>query len=260
MSEPVQSYLDELFDRLAGTGAAGRRALVEAEDHLASAVARHRAAGHGDEEAQRMAVAEFGDPARFAEGIARAHDGLGSLLRPLFTGAWLLAGIGLVAVGVSGLVAELFGHLGGAHFVAGDLPGVTYTPQRCADYFEYFPNAASCAEAAELHHWGEVVDNRVAAGVLGLLALGVYALVRRVGPLTGARWRPAGGPFALVTVTLFGLAAVLLTVPDALRWAMHDSSGVGANLSGGIVAALVSAGVGLVALRRRARQHARTQR
>lgn len=33
MSE-IERYLDEFFDRLAGQGAAGRRALAEAEDHL----------------------------------------------------------------------------------------------------------------------------------------------------------------------------------------------------------------------------------
>ena len=33
MSE-IEWYLDELFDQLAGTGAAGRRALMEAEYHL----------------------------------------------------------------------------------------------------------------------------------------------------------------------------------------------------------------------------------
>ena len=33
MSE-IERYLDELFDQLAGTGAAGRRALMEAEYHL----------------------------------------------------------------------------------------------------------------------------------------------------------------------------------------------------------------------------------
>jgi hypothetical protein len=30
----IERYLDELFDQLAGTGAAGRRALMEAEYHL----------------------------------------------------------------------------------------------------------------------------------------------------------------------------------------------------------------------------------
>ena len=36
---PVERYLDALFDRLAGTGQAGRRSLVEAEDHLRAAAA-----------------------------------------------------------------------------------------------------------------------------------------------------------------------------------------------------------------------------
>jgi hypothetical protein len=255
MSDPVQIYLDELFDRLAGTGAAGRRALAEAEDHLTSAVATHTATGHSVPEAQRLAVAQFGDPVSFASGIARAQGGLVALLRPLFTGAWLLGGVGLVAIGLSGLVAEVFGRLAGARFVAGDLPGVTYTPQRCAEYLEYFPTAGSCAEAAELHHWGEVVQYRAAAGLLGVVALAVYAALRRVGPLKGGAWRPAAGPLALVTVTLFGLAAILLTLPDAARWALQDSSGVGANLSGGLVAAVVAATAGGLALRRRAHTH-----
>jgi len=41
----VERYLDGMFDRLAGTGGAGRRALAEAEDHLRAAVADARAAG-----------------------------------------------------------------------------------------------------------------------------------------------------------------------------------------------------------------------
>ncbi len=42
---PVDAYLDELFDRLAGTGAAGWRALTEAQDHLAAAAADERQRG-----------------------------------------------------------------------------------------------------------------------------------------------------------------------------------------------------------------------
>jgi hypothetical protein len=38
MSE-VDRYLDEMFDRLAGTGSAGRRALAETEDHLRASAA-----------------------------------------------------------------------------------------------------------------------------------------------------------------------------------------------------------------------------
>src|SRR6476659_4613606 len=35
----IERYLDELFDQLAGTGAAGRRALLEAEYHLRAVAA-----------------------------------------------------------------------------------------------------------------------------------------------------------------------------------------------------------------------------
>ena len=42
---PVEKYLDEMFDRLAGTGPAGRRMLAEAESHLLAAVDDGRARG-----------------------------------------------------------------------------------------------------------------------------------------------------------------------------------------------------------------------
>jgi hypothetical protein len=42
---PVDRYLDDLFDALAGTGGAGRRALAEAEDHLRAATADRMADG-----------------------------------------------------------------------------------------------------------------------------------------------------------------------------------------------------------------------
>jgi hypothetical protein len=38
VTDETDRYLDEMFDRLAGTGGAGRRALVEAEDHLRAAL------------------------------------------------------------------------------------------------------------------------------------------------------------------------------------------------------------------------------
>ncbi|WP_446215378.1 hypothetical protein [Micromonospora sp. IBHARD004] len=54
---PIDGYLDRLFDRLAGTGAAGRRTMVEAEDHLPSAVAQAVAEGADPAGAERLAVA-----------------------------------------------------------------------------------------------------------------------------------------------------------------------------------------------------------
>src|SRR5690242_1523002 len=90
-----------------------------------------------------------------------------------------LVGIALVAVGVSGLLPWGMGATAGKGFVAGDPPGVTYTTARCADVFEYAPHARSCEQAATEHHFGEVVDSRIAAGVLGAVVLAVAAWRRR---------------------------------------------------------------------------------
>lgn len=247
MTGPVDHYLDQLFDSLSGTGATGRRALTEAEDHLRSTVEELVAAGVPDEEAQRTAVSRFGNPAQVAMGLRRAHDGIGAVLRPIFSGAWLLGAIGMIAIGVSGLIAEFLG----PHFVAGDSSGVTYTPERCAEYIEYFPDK-TCAVAAEMHHWGEVVQYRVAAGMLGLLALGAYALARRFGPIKGTAWAPPSGPFALVTIAVFGLSGALLTLPSLMEIVFGQTSGVGANLTGGVVALLLAFGTTVLALRRQA--------
>jgi hypothetical protein len=102
-------------------------------------------------------------------------------------------------------VAEVLGRLFGAGFVAGDLPGMTYTPERCAESLEYFPDAGSCAKAAALHHWGEVVEYRVAAGVLGLLVLGAFLLWRlRARPPEYLGVLPDGFP-ATVATSLYGV-------------------------------------------------------
>src|SRR5262249_15595651 len=87
-----------------------------------------------------------------------------------------LAVIGLLAIGVSGLVAMGMRATLGARFVAGDVAGVTYTHQRCADLAEYHPEAGTCTVAAALHHADEVETYRIAAGVLGLVGGAALAL------------------------------------------------------------------------------------
>ena len=128
--------------------------------------------------------------------------------------AVVLGGIGLVAIGASGLVAELLGRLFGAGFVAGDLPGVTYTAQRCAEFLEYFPDAGSCAQAAALHHWGEVVEYRVAVGVVGAVVLGAYLLWRRRPDRQDPRYLGVlpDGFSATVATSLYGVAAAALAL------------------------------------------------
>jgi hypothetical protein len=99
---PVDRYLDDLFDALAGTGGAGRRALAEAEDHLRAATADRMADGVPIEEAERDAAARFGVPARIASQLRRAHG------RPrsaqVISAGWLLAGWTLGGLGATYLI------------------------------------------------------------------------------------------------------------------------------------------------------------
>jgi hypothetical protein len=104
-SQPVDHYLDEMFDRLAGTGAAGRRALVETEDHLRAAVADGVAAGLSQQRAEADAISRFGPAAVIARqlrGAHRRHVALSAL-----SGAWLIAGLGAAGLGTTYLLAAL---------------------------------------------------------------------------------------------------------------------------------------------------------
>ena len=102
MSE-IEYYLDELFDRLAGQGAAGRRALAEAEDHLRSAAAAAVASGLPTDQAEHDAVTRFGSPAIVARKMRSAH-GARRLNRALSAG-WLLAGLTFAGLSAAYLVA-----------------------------------------------------------------------------------------------------------------------------------------------------------
>jgi hypothetical protein len=238
-ADAVEDYLDRLFDKLAGTGGTGRRALTEAEDHLVSARAELVDAGVPTGEAATRVVSRFGEADRIAADLRAARRDLPGLARQLVSGGWLLGAVGLIAIGLSGLLAGLMDLLWGARFVAGDAAGITYTASRCADFQEYFPGHG-CTTAAALHHVTEVVDDRAAAGVLGLVALVAYVAVRRHGPLAGARFAPRMDVVALVAMTLFGLGAVVLGGPSLVQVVLGDTNGTGAFLSAGIVAGLVA--------------------
>ncbi|MFL5768371.1 MAG: hypothetical protein ACJ758_11085 [Actinomycetota bacterium] len=164
------------------------------------------------------------------------------LLRELAIAMTWLAAVGLVAIGVSGVLADAFGSAMGQDFVAGDRPGVTYTSARCADFKEYAPNANTCREAATVHHYGEVVDDRILAGLLGLGLLGAYLFARRR-HLTETPDLPAAFS-STVGVSVFGLAGAALLAFAGNLALLGDPSGVGQYLSGGIVSGLVAAAFG----------------
>ena len=99
MSE-IEQYLDELFDKLAGTGAAGRRALTEAEYHLRAVAVGAMARGLPEDQAEHEAVSRFGPPAL----VARKLRSAGRLNRAVST-AWLLAGLAACGLGAAYLAA-----------------------------------------------------------------------------------------------------------------------------------------------------------
>ena len=240
-ADPVERYLDQLLLQLRGRAGDVRRILAETEDHLRDAVDAGMAGGLAQAEAQAQALARFGSARTVARRFGQAEhrldpvDVLGSLVA---TVAWL-GGIGLTAIGVSGLLAEAMGSAWGASFVAGDQSGVTYTTARCADFFEYHAAAHTCAQAAASHHFDEVVQYRVAAGVLGLLVLLAAWLVRSrvrrdlVGTLPD-------GFIASIGTAVFGLAGVMLLLQGASQAAFRGQ-GAGQYLSAAIVCVVLAA-------------------
>jgi hypothetical protein len=143
-----------------------------------------------------------------------------------------LAIVGLLAIGLSGLVALALSAPFGKDFVAGDASGVTYTAARCADYFRLVPGETDCNQAAIAHHFGEVVDYRIAAGVLGLLLLSGYLVYQR-----GRKTRDALPPAIVPAVgaSLFGVAACGL-----LLMSTGSNGQAGAMLSGALVSAAIA--------------------
>ncbi|MHB8719408.1 MAG: hypothetical protein ACYDAC_11035 [Candidatus Dormibacteria bacterium] len=153
-----------------------------------------------------------------------------SLIRP----GWLLASVACVGIGVSGVIASVMSALWGAGFVSGDLPGDTYTPDRCQQLFHLAPaGTVTCAQAAAAHHLDEVISYRLAAGVTGLILLAAWrALSRRHqrrSDILPERFTDTVG------ASLFLSAAAILLLDSLDRLVQGTQCGAGAPLSGAMV-------------------------
>ncbi len=236
MNDAIDQYLDRLADRVHPAGARLRRVLGECEAHLReSADALHRD-GLDERAAAQAAIDRFGSEETVAAPLRPSPM---RVARQAVRTLWMLSGIGMVAVGASGLLAWLLRATAGARFVAGDSLGSTYTPARCADFLEYYPGAGSCATAAALHHADEIVATRLFAGVVGGVLLACYVWYRR-----GHRGDEVALPAAaapMVAAVLFGVAAGLLLM-DSLALTAGElangeaTAGIGDPLSAGLVA------------------------
>jgi hypothetical protein len=184
MSE-VERYLDEMFDRLAGTGAAGRRALAETEDHLRAAVAAGLAEGLPEQRAEHEAVVRFGPAALVAGQVRRVHRA--GPVRAAVSAAWLVAGVGLSWLGVTFLAAFFFpGPLRLVHISFYDL---------CSNFL-----SPSCYIVT----WKTVAVGLVLL-IAGVILLAARRLGRRFFGLAST-----GLPVSALVVSLFAIAALAL--------------------------------------------------
>lgn len=236
----VDAYLDQLFAAVRDADPAGaRRLLAEAEAHLRDSAARLAAQGLGAEEAEREAVRRFGPVSTITPALRPPLRAVGRLpLKAFLRPAVGLAALGAIAVGLSGILSEVFGQLWGAGFVSGDLPGVAYTAARCAVLQSPYPGL-DCAQAAAAHHWGEVVEYRLLVGAVGLVLLALWRILPREIPL------PAGlAPSLAAAAFLLASAGTGLQAAVA---AVQGGQGVGAWLSAATVALPLGIAFGVLA-------------
>jgi hypothetical protein len=181
MTGPADEYLSQLRASLRTRPAETSRILAEAEDHLRESVAAGLRAGMTDVEAQEAAVSAFGS----VRAVVRAHQTRRARAIAVLGGcamtSWKLAGLSLLAFGVSGLVLLVEARM--IH------PGLRLAP-----------GAAPLAHPAL---------RGIAAGMAGLLLLAGCRLARRLRRRgTGAAPARATGYFPLAAAIFFGAGAI----------------------------------------------------
>jgi hypothetical protein len=205
MTTSVEAYLDRLFDLLSGSGARGRRVLLEAQAHLEEAVERAVAAGQTPEAAERDAVARFGSP----EEIAEAHASAGALplgvaFGRLFAAGWLMTGAAGAATGLVGLISLGFARAFGLSFV----------------------DASA--------HVEQTITWQLMAGAGALASLAAFAMARRMPALRGMTQLPNAAMVSGVGAAGFGAAGFLLLGDGLFAYAAGERAEVGAHLAEGL--------------------------
>jgi hypothetical protein len=146
-----------------------------------------------------------------AQHVARLNTGI--RIPPLArSGLFLprMAAVGLIAVGLSGAVCGLIRYRYGDHTLALDSQSAHLSASRCADLLEYHPEKTTCAAAELAHHADEIVEYRLAAGVLGLIAAAGYVVLRRRSKLSSEESREQRRRYLWLATGAFGLGAAML--------------------------------------------------
>jgi hypothetical protein len=250
MNDLIGQYLDELRASLRLAPEQAALIVAEAEDHLRTTASDGLATGMTEHEAQQAAISAFGS----VRAVVRAHEsGPGNLIKgrsatemlsDLFWSAWKLAGIGLIAIGLSGLVALLMNVAFGRTFTGQAPPGVTFARADCAYWMALWPGAHTCATAHMLEASSDAVDLRIAGGIVGLVLLLGYGIARYF-------WRRLGrgpavllaGHFPVVAAGVFSAGAIGLALAQLTGFTV--SEGPGSYLSGALVAAALAVAYGV---------------
>ena len=229
---PIEDYLDELMTRLRVPPREIRRMLAEAEDHLLEAADRAQGLGMTRVEAEREAVRAFGSATDVATAVRVGRRP--SLAAVVGNSGWALLtllAVGLVAVGVSGVVAALF-NLTGPHFV-GALPD-DYPVATCHRYLTLHSGAGTCARAAMLENSQDAVILRLLAGLVGVGLLAAAVWCRRYLHADAKGQRVRDGAIGVLACLCFAAAAAALVGAAVDVGVQHGSGGVGWYLSGAI--------------------------
>ena len=212
MSEtPIEDYLDELLRRARADARTVRRLLDEASDHLHATATELRASGMSRQEAETEAVRRFGPVTPIVRATVRP---LVALFSETLRAALFLGGCGLVAVGISGLVALVMNLWFGRPFVG----GVSLSP------FQGAPVNETADDAVVL---------RVIAGLVGLVVLLGHLVLRR--HTSPPPLLPAGLVDALGAAA-FAAGTAGLAIATADQAVQNGTSGVGFPLSGALIA------------------------
>jgi hypothetical protein len=208
---PVDRYLDEMFDLLAGAGAAGRRMLIEAEEHLIEATAEGRARGLDAETAEREAVGRFGAAAAVARGVPAGAGTARTSLRRLATAAWALTGAALAWYGLSGALTWLLSWPWTRLLIATDWFGVH---PMCEP--PWLPVPLDCVRAYQpeisvLPGADNDFPYLFTAGVGAMLVVGLLIL-RRTTAIGAPSWTPSRRAVGWLFAAPFGLTGADLLV------------------------------------------------
>lgn len=214
--EPIEDYLDRLLLSLSGPPRSVRHTLAEIEAHLHDAAADEFAAGRSQEEAERIAVARIGAVHEVSGRSPLFSRPSAAFVRRTAMAGSLIGGVALIAYAVSAAISWALAAIGGGEFVTAPFPPGTYTATDCAHWLAGDPSTRSCVAAMTRDHVGDIILQGIAAGLLGVLALLAFGVMRQ-------RWQDRGTLIALPVGSAEAVGAILAVVIAAIsaRDAFH---------------------------------------